>query len=127
MLADIADGSNSALEHAYLTRVERPHGLPKPRRQHRPIGQGVCRDLDYEQFGLVIELDGRQFHDDAIARDRDMERDLVAKVREGRDTVRLGWGQVVPRACSTALNIGTLLQNRGWRASPERCRNCAHG
>ena len=125
VLSDIADGNNSALEHAYLTRVERPHGLPKPRRQHRPTGQGVFRDLDYEQFGLVIELDGRHFHDDAIARDRDMERDLTAKVRDGRETVRLGWGQVVPRACSTADSIGTLLHNRGWKGSPRRCRGCA--
>lgn len=124
VLSDIADGSNSALEHAYLTRVERPHGLPKPQRQHRPSGQAVLRDLDYEQFGLVIELDGKQFHDDAVARDRDMERDLAAKVHDERETIRLGWGQVVPRACSTAASIGTLLRNRGWQGLRRQCRNC---
>ena len=33
VLRDIADGTCSVLEHGYLTRVERPHGLPRGQRQ----------------------------------------------------------------------------------------------
>lgn len=124
VLTDIAEGSCSALEQAYIERVERPHGLPKPRRQHRPIGLQVVRDMDYEQFGLVIELDGRQFHDNALARDCDLERDIDALLHEGRDTVRLGWGQVVRRSCSTSVKVGTLCSQRGWTGRWHPCPVC---
>src|SRR6185437_3607346 len=35
VLEDVATGAYSALEHRYLTRVERPHGLPTGKRQRR--------------------------------------------------------------------------------------------
>ena len=98
VLRDIAEGTCSALEHAYLTRVERPHGLPRPERQRQPSGQRVLRDVDHAEFGLVIELDGRAFHDNATAWDADLERDLDALITQERETVRLGWGQVVRAA-----------------------------
>ena len=47
----------------------------------------MYRDVEYDDF--VVELDGRLFHDDTAARDRDLERDLDAAV-EGKDTIRLG-------------------------------------
>lgn len=48
VLADVADGACSALEHAYLTRVERPHGLPWAQRQVRASSRGpVYRDVVY--------------------------------------------------------------------------------
>ncbi|GED96509.1 type IV toxin-antitoxin system AbiEi family antitoxin domain-containing protein [Gordonia crocea] len=73
VLADIADGSCSVLERGYLTRVERAHGLPKPRRQAPTIvGRRGFRDVEYDRWGLVVELDGRFAHDDARSRDRDM-------------------------------------------------------
>jgi Transcriptional regulator, AbiEi antitoxin len=125
VLQDICAGSNSALEHAFLQRVERPHGLPRPDRQHRPDTHNVYRDLDYVDFGLVIELDGRLFHDHARGRDADLHRDLLAKAHDGRDTVRLGWGQAVHRPCATAAAIGVLLGQRGWKGSIRRCATCA--
>jgi hypothetical protein len=123
-LTDIAGGTCSTLERAYLHYVERPHRLPRPRRQHRPEGLRVMRDADYEDFGVVIELDGRAFHDNATARDNDLERDLDARVHDARETIRLGWGQVVRRPCSTAFKIGALLQRKGWRGRPIRCPRC---
>ena len=84
-LIDIAEGTYSVLEHAYLNRVERAHGLPRATRQNRSASSvGVCyRDTEYGQR-LVVELDGRLFHDSASARDRDFERDLDAAVEAGR-------------------------------------------
>ena len=60
VLDDVATGACSVLEHGYLTRVERPHGLPTGRRQVRDrISRGVLyRDVEYH-WGLVAELDGR--------------------------------------------------------------------
>lgn len=127
VLADIAEGTCSVLEHAYLTRVERAHGLPRPDRQHSPPGRVVLRDVDYEEFGLVVELDGRLFHDNPTARDADLERDLDSLVTQARPTARLGWGQVFDRPCSTAGKVATLLRRRGWTGTPVGCPSCLPG
>ena len=123
-LRDIADGTCSVLEHGYLTRVERPHGLPRARRQGSATSRGpIYRDVEYERFGLVVELDGMLFHDGARARDSDLDRDLDAAI-ERRDTVRVGWGQVFDRACPTAFRVGRLLQQRGWAGKVQPCPRC---
>ena len=122
VLRDIHAGTCSVLEHGYLDRVERRHGLSAPRRQpaaRSDLGP-IYRDVDHEEFGLYIELDGRLFHDTARQRDRDLDRDLDAAV-DGRSTVRLGWGQVFDRPCRTAGRIGRLLQQRGWDGVPLAC------
>ena len=112
------------LEHAYLTRVERPHGLPTGDRQAIDRRAGtIYRDVDYPDYGLVVELDGRLGHRSAADRDRDLARDLVAKTG-GRDTVRLGWGQATRHACATARHVGVLLRQRGWTGQVLRCPAC---
>lgn len=113
VLSDVAQGTCSVLEHAYLTRIERPHGLPRAERQQRA---GTATGIVYRDAVVgerVIELDGRFWHDTAEQRDRDFERDLDVAV-EGRDTVRLTWGQVVGRPCSTAGKLSVLLERDGW-------------
>ena len=125
VLGDVAAGTCSVLEHGYLTDVERPHGLPEGRRQesHRHRGSNVYRDVDYDGLGLIVELDGRVFHESARARDRDMDRDLDAAV-DGQETVRVSYGQVFERACSTAQKIGAILQRRGWDGEVKPCPDC---
>jgi hypothetical protein len=123
VLRDVAQGTCSVLEHAYLTRVERPHGLPHAERQQRAgtITGVVYRDVVVGE--RIIELDGRLWHDTAEQRDRDFERDLDAAV-DGHDTVRLTWGQVVGRPCSTAAKVSALLERDGWppgRACGSEC------
>lgn len=122
ILRDVADGACSVLEHGYLERVERAHGLPSPGRQvrDRVVAGVVYRDVAYASHGVVIELDGRLFHDSASQRDADLDRDLEVSVRQGR-TVRLGWGQVFRRPCRTAYLIGQLLRARGWVGWPTAC------
>ena len=48
ILADVAAGAYSALERRYLTRVERPHGLPTGSRQRRvSVGRRIhYRDVE---------------------------------------------------------------------------------
>lgn len=113
VLRDVATGACSVLEHGYLTRVEAPHGLPVAHRQQRGRTSAgvVYRDATYAT--LDLELDGRLFHDTAQARDRDFERDLDGAV-DGRTAVRLSWGQVYDRSCSTAAKVSHLLVARGW-------------
>lgn len=74
VLSDIEAGVCSALEYRFLTDVERAHGLPEASRQVRDSVKGpIFRDVEYDEFGLVIELDGRAFHADARSRDQDLE------------------------------------------------------
>ncbi|MBA8802815.1 very-short-patch-repair endonuclease [Nocardioides ginsengisegetis] len=103
------------LEHDYLVRVERAHGLPRGRRQasHRHAGSLMFRDVQYDDLELVVELDGRLFHGSVRARDRDMDRDLFAAV-DGSETLRLGWGQVFDRPCATARGVAAVMRRRGW-------------
>ncbi len=122
VLTDIRDGTCSVLEHGYLYKVERAHRLPASRRQLRetgPAGRAVYRDVLYEKFATVVELDGR-LHDEPHQRDSDLDRDLALAVRQ-RLTIRLGWGQVFSRACSTAGRVAAVLQSRGWTGEPVPC------
>lgn len=124
VLGDLAAGTCSVLEQAFLRDVERAHGLPAAYRQVRASARGtVYRDVLYAGLGLVVELDGRWDHTDAAARDRDLDRDLLAAV-DGLLTVRLGWGQVVGRPCATARTLGLLMQRRGWAGDVLRCPSC---
>ena len=121
VLEDVAAGTCSVLEHGHLTLVDRPHG-------HRPVPSsgpgpdGCRRDLPRRRVprGLVIELDGRLFHDTTEQRDADFDRDLLTAVG-GQDSVRLSYGQVFDRPCWTAAAEAVLLRDRGWTGSPRRC------
>jgi hypothetical protein len=124
VLVDVAAGACSALEHAYLTRVERPHALPRAGRQVRASSRGpIYRDVLYERLHTVVELDGRLDHTRARERDRDLERDLDAAL-DDLLTIRLSWGQVVGRSCLTATKVAKVLQRRGWRGALRPCPGC---
>ena len=125
ILTDVASGTCSVLEHGYLTRVERPHGLPRGERQvsHRHESTQVFRDVEYRRAGVVVELDGRLFHSSVAKRDADMDRDLDA-ASEGRETLRVSYGQVFDRACWTAERVGAVLTRRGWAGTPRPCAEC---
>ncbi len=124
VLEDIADGTCSALEHAYLTLVERPHHLPAGERQVRDTTRGPrYRDVLYRQQRTVVELDGRLFHERAEQLGRDLERDLDAALLD-LHTVRLGWSQTVHTPCATATTLARLLTLRGWTGETVRCRRC---
>lgn len=126
VLRDIAQGTCSVLEHRYLVDVERAHGLPTPTRQSpTQVGRTGFRDLEYRDHRVVVELDGWRFHDDAAARDRDLQRDFDAAVDAELTTFRLGLGQATVRACATARQIGRALAERGWSGQIHPCPRCA--
>ncbi|UFN46471.1 type IV toxin-antitoxin system AbiEi family antitoxin domain-containing protein [Nocardioides okcheonensis] len=124
VLADVSAGACSVLEREHVARVERPHGLPAGTRQQRAgtLSGIVYRDNAYDE--LLVELDGRLFHDTAEQRDRDHERDLDAAVA-GAGTVRLTWGQVVGRPCSTAAKLSVVLERHGLRGGRPCGPSCA--
>lgn len=83
----------------------------------------VYRDVEYEAWGLVVELDGRLFHESAQARDLDLDRDLEAAVL-GAETLRISYGQVFDRGCITARKVAAVLGRRGWRSRAVKCPDC---
>jgi very-short-patch-repair endonuclease len=122
VLDDIEHGCCSVLEHRYLTHVERAHGLPSATRQvTRAADSGrQYRDVEYEELGLVVELDGRVGHDTWDASGRDADRDLDDRA-DGREVLRLRHAQVFDRPCRTASRIAEVLARRGWTGSPRAC------
>ena len=95
---------------ATSTRVERPHGLPRGRAAGQPPARGskVYRDVDYARSAWSSSSTVACSTSRRRQRDRDMERDLDAAI-EGRETVRLSYGQVFDRPCSTARKVAAVL------------------
>jgi hypothetical protein len=118
-VADVAAGCHSVLELRYLRDVERPHGLPTGTRQRRRKERRVTTysDVEYDPYGLVVELDGRAAHEDP---GRDRRRDHAGAVR-GRMTLRFGWADVHRRPCESAAAVAVLLRRAGWPSRPTRC------
>ena len=127
-LGDIDDGAHSMLEFRYVRDVERPHGLPRARRQARVTrGRGrIYLDNLVEQYQLCVELDGQAAHPIA-ERWRDIQRDN-APAADGILTLRYGWADVTRWPCRTAEQIATALRLRGWTGVPTPCGpNCPLG
>lgn len=121
VLDDVATGVYSALEHRYLTGVERPHGLPTARRQRlvRPGRTPAYRDVEYVGLRTVVELDGRLGHEESLDRWDDMSRDIDSAV-SGDTTLRIGWRHVED-SCRTATAVARVLMARGWAGPLKPC------
>lgn len=120
-LEGVAEGAQSILELRYVSRVERPHGLPSAHRQARrtrPSGNAYLDDL-YEDYLVCVELDGQASHP-AADRWRDIRRDN-ASAAEGIITLRFGWSDVTQRPCETAAHVAAVLHRRGWEGAVRPC------
>ncbi len=127
-LDDIDDGAHSVLEIRYIRDVERPHGLPRARRQARVTRSSGRIYLDnlVDRYRTCIELDGKAAHPVA-ERWRDIARDN-ASAADGIITLRYGWADVAEQSCQTAAQIAAVLGQRGWAGQPTPCgRSCPLG
>jgi hypothetical protein len=121
VLADVGDGVRSVLEHRYLKAVELAHGLPRGERQ-RPWVLGGKRgwpDVEYKDLKVLVHLDGKVGHSDALDRWADFERDLAGFV-DSVITIRIGWRQVLD-PCRLAGSVAALLKQRGWKGHLREC------
>jgi hypothetical protein len=117
-----AGGAHSVLEFRYDRDVERAHGLPPAQRQvpfTKPDGRRGFRDRYYAEFGLVIELDGKQAHPEE-RRGADQGRDNAATAGGG-STLRYGWDHVTHDTCGTAAQVADSLRSRGWTGRLRPC------
>jgi very-short-patch-repair endonuclease len=120
-LQDIGDGAQSVLEVRYVRDVERPHGLPRARRQAKLTRSSGRIYLDnlVDRYRTCIELDGKAAHPVA-ERWRDIARDN-ASAADGITTLRYGWPDVTQHFCQTAAQIAEVLRSRGWTGQPTPC------
>jgi hypothetical protein len=122
LISAAAAGDHSVLEYRYDRDVERAHGLPEPIRQAPfagPGGRRGRRDRLYQEYAVVVELDGRQAHPVEVQW-RDKARDNAAAV-DGMQSLRYGWVDVRQRPCATAVEVAKVLQRRGWDGWPRPC------
>lgn len=122
LIAAATTGDHSVLEFRYHRDVEKAHGLPEPARQAPftgPNGRRGRRDRVYEEYGVVIELDGRLAHP-AENQWKDKSRDNAAAAA-GKQSLRYGWAQVKGEACATAAEVAAVLRLRGWDGRPRPC------
>jgi very-short-patch-repair endonuclease len=106
---------------ARFVRLCAEHDLPLPRRQvtlgrGAPIGRV---DFLFPDHGVVVEVDGRAFHDGRLDRERDRWRDNELAAL-GLRVVRLGWADVVhrPDATTTLLKTAFAAKPAGRRTEP---------
>jgi very-short-patch-repair endonuclease len=116
------DGIESTLEYVYRRDVERAHGLPRARRQ-RSASRGTRTDVLYDEYALLIELDGRVGHIDTDSAFRDLHRDNAHAEREWL-TLRYGNSDVRGQPCDVAIQAGTVLRSRGWQGTLKPCPSC---
>jgi hypothetical protein len=127
LLAGDAAGINSILEWRYHHYVELPHNLPSRSRQVRAVAAGrrVYRDVLYEAFAVVAELDGQLAHP-GEGRWDDIRRDNAAAA-EGKITLRYGWFQVTKTPCEVAAEVARVLSARGYTGARPCSANCPVG
>jgi hypothetical protein len=106
VLADAEVGVRSPLERHYLREVERPHRLPRGRRNRPELGQNGrsrYRDVRYQKWSTLVELDGREAHpvEEAF---RDHRRDN-ASVVVGDVALRHGWRDIVGNPCGVTADV----------------------
>jgi hypothetical protein len=115
-LGDASEGVLSWLERRYVYGVERPHNLPRAKRQVHVRQGGAGRYLDnlYEDHLLCVELDGTAAHP-ADEQWRDRRRDRSNLVGERIVTMRVGFLDLrdQPHQCCTAAEVAKALSDRG--------------
>jgi hypothetical protein len=122
LIAAAAGGDHSVLEFRYHRDVERAHGLPKPSRQAwfaGSDGRRGRRDRVYDDYGVVVELDGKLAHP-VEDQWKDKARDNAAAAA-GTQTLRYGWTHVKWHPCQTAVQVASVLRLHGWDGSPRPC------
>ena len=110
LIDDVGGGVHSVTELDYVDRVERPHGLPTARRQAHAGSVREWVDNLYEDFGLIVEVDGRRWHTEAF---RDRARDNL-NTRAGHPTLRYGPEEIFVEPCGVAVEVAGELTRIGW-------------
>lgn len=105
--------TESELESLFVKLIE-SHGLPRPRRQVS-IGSGetwIGRvDFVFEEAKLVVEADGRRYHEQKTPTLSDRTRDLRL-IADGWQVLRVDWWRLVDDGPNVARLLGRAIGHR---------------
>jgi very-short-patch-repair endonuclease len=104
--------TRSEFEDAFLSFARR-HGLPTPETNQIVAGYEV--DVLFRQQRLVVELDGREFHENAFEADR--ERD-AALLSAGFPVLRVTWRRFQDQELREARRLREILDQRSTTTGP---------
>ncbi len=90
---------------ARFVRLCRRHGLPLPL-VNGTLAGGDLLDCTWPGSRLVVELDGRRWHEHRDREDRARDR---RRILEGRLPFRYGWWDVTRDGAATAAEVGAAL------------------
>ena len=105
LLAPTGAPTRSAFEDEFLRFVRR-HGLPLPEVNQHVAGHEV--DMLWRRQRLIVELDGRAYHDDDDAFERDRERDAALQAA-GHRVVRVTWPRLTGAPAREARRLSSML------------------
>jgi very-short-patch-repair endonuclease/predicted transcriptional regulator of viral defense system len=109
---DRASGpTRSEFEDAFLAFVDR-FRLPRP--EVNQIVAGYEVDMLWREQRLVVELDGRSYHEDGFELDRERDADLLAA---GFPVVRVTWLRLNNTPAREATRLAALLRERAAAAA----------
>ena len=112
ILADTRHGlTRSGLEDEFLQFVTR-HDLPLPV-LNRTVN-GIEVDVYYPEHDLIVEIDGREYHEDPAAFERDRERDAV-HLAHGTPTLRITAERLEGDPRREADRLRAILEARAAR------------
>lgn len=97
--------TRSTFEDRFLEFVDRER-LPRPAVNQRIAGLEV--DMLWREQRLIVELDGRRFHDTGPAFERDRARDAQL-LAAGYRVVRLTWRRLIDQPATEASRLRILL------------------
>jgi very-short-patch-repair endonuclease len=72
-------------------------------------GRTIMPDLLFADVRLVIELDGRAWHEHALARDHDADKQAILEAH-GYRVLRITWHQLVRQPQQTLARIRAALR-----------------
>ncbi len=117
-LGEIGRGAESLPEVWFVTRVQRPHGLPVFERQVVERS-GTRTDLKNRLYGVNVEVDGQLWHaGERFHTDRRNDRKAAGR---GEVTVRATFLELNRRPCEVAGDLGGVLRHRGWPGLVRAC------
>jgi very-short-patch-repair endonuclease len=93
------------------------HNLPRPKINTR-VGKHEV-DAYFEAEGLIVELDGWDFHKDKASFERDRTRDADA-LAAGLPTVRITWDRMTLSAAPEAARLRKILASASAAAARRR-------
>jgi Protein of unknown function (DUF559) len=110
VLATRPEATRSELEDVVLDLIV-DAGLARPD-VNKPLllaGRRVIPDFRWPEHRVVVEADGRAWHDNPVAREEDAERQALLEER-GERVVRVTWAQAVGRPAQTIARIRAALR-----------------